>query len=355
MPPPLTTYPSLPLAVTEYLGVDRHLRTLLDARALRTALEIGLIDRLARAPEPLEPLEDLARALHLDRSGLQLLLSLLNSNRVITLTGTNVSLTPEFRSALRFRDLLDAKIDLATLVAPDLLDLFTPLLFDPDRFMRQARLFRLFDYRQCLEFTPEARASTQRWMRFTTALTRYESAACLACFDVSPFRRLLDIGGNSGEFALRLGQANPLLSASVLDLPLVCSIGQDHVRGAPASDRLRFLPGNALADPLPTGSDLITFKSLLHDWPDDAALQFLARAASALAPGGTLLIFERARLDPSAPPPAFGNLPILLFFRFYRAPDFYTQALARLGLSDIAIAHFHLEMPFFLITARRSS
>ncbi len=340
----------LPAEVLAYLRVDDYLRTLLDARALKTAFEIDLIDHLRTTGSTSS--DTLILTTGADPLGLRILLGLLASNRVTTAAEGTLGLDPAFQDALRFRDVLEAKLDFANLVAPDILDLFTPLLFDSHQFMQKARLFRLFDYGKCLEVTPEARASTQRWVRFTSALTKYEAAACLACFDIQPYRSLVDVGGNSGEFSLRLCRANPRLKARVVDLPVVCSIGREHVSREPESARIQFVPANALTDPLPEGADLITFKSVLHDWPEEAALQFLSKAAHALKPGGTLLVFERAAHVPSSAP-GYSNLPILLFFRFYRSHEFYEQALRRLGFEEISVVPLHLEMPFFLVSGRR--
>ncbi len=347
----MTSPRPLPDPVSAYLCVDNYLRTLLDARALKTALEIGLIDYLRSTASTNS--ENLIRSTGLDPVGLRVLLGLLASNRVTTAAEGPLTLDPAFVEALRFRDIMEAKLDFANLVTPDIIEMFTPLLFDSRQFMQRARLFQLFDYGKCLEDSPEARASTRRWMRFTTSLTKYEAAACLTCFDISSYRSLMDIGGNSGEFSLRLCRANPNLYATVVDLPLVCSIGREHVSREPESPRIQFVSANALADPLPPGADLITFKSVLHDWPEEAALQFLSKAAHALEPGGTLLVFERGSHVPSSSPPAYSNLPILLFFRFYRSHTFYTQALSRLGLVDISVVAIDLEMPFYLVSGRR--
>src|SRR5436305_1534224 len=82
------------------------------------------------------------------------------------------------------------------------------------------------------------------------ALARYEAPVCLAHYDFGRHRRLLDVGGNSGEFALRLCRRHPALRATVLDLPTVCAIGRQHLRRDPEADRITFLPGNAVTDPL---------------------------------------------------------------------------------------------------------
>lgn len=334
----------------EYLCADEFLQTAVDARALQSAFELGLIDRLHANPSRLP--DELERDLGIDRRGLRLLLDLLRANRVIEEREGEARLTERFRVALRYRDLLEAKIDFANFVAPDFLDLFTLLVGSPGRFMQRARLFDLFNYQRCFDGSPESYELTRRWMRFTTVLTRYEARVCLRCHDFGRHRRMLDIGGNSGEFALQVCKEHPSLRAAVLDLPLVCDIGREHVGSEPEADRIRFIKGNALQDTLPAGFDLITFKSMLHDWPEDEARRLLARAWQSLDAGGTLLIFERGPIEVEATPP-YAMLPMLLFFRSFRSPVVYQEELDALGGRDVEVRRIDLEMPFFLVTARK--
>jgi SAM-dependent methyltransferase len=195
---------------------------------------------------------------------------------------------------------------------------------------------------------------TRTWMRLTTALTRYEAQAALTVHDFGSARNMLDIGGNSGEFVLQLCRKHPQLRATVLDLPLVCDVGQEHVLPEPEHERIRFLKGDARSDPIPPGHDLITFKSMLHDWPEEAAGQFLAKAADALVPGGSIVIFERGPLDFSAGLPPFSAIPTLLFFRSYRPASVYVRLLGMLGLRDVEVTELELESPFFLVKATKA-
>ena len=190
-------------------------------------------------------------------------------------------------------------------------------------------------------------------MKLTTALTKYEAGAALHHYDFGTHRRMLDIGGNSGEFVLRLCKGHPELRAAVMDLPVVCEFGQDHILPEPERDRISFVPGNALTDPIPGGFDLISFKSMLHDWPEIDAVRFVDRAAEALEPGGTLLIFERGPLDFAAGSPPLSLLPILLFARSFRGPSLYEEELEALGFADIEVRDVELETCFFLLTARK--
>jgi SAM-dependent methyltransferase len=262
-------------------------------------------------------------------------------------------LHPAFREALVFRDLLETRLDFAGFTLNDFADLFTALVRDPAQFMGQAQLFQLFDYRRCLEDTGDNYQRTRAWMRLTSTLTRYEARGCLALHDFGACRRMLDIGGNSGEFALQMCRAHPALAATVFDLPLVCQVGMEHLLGEPEQERIGFVRGDARHDPLPAGHDLISFKSMLHDWPEAEARAFLDKAIAALEPGGTLLIFERVPIDATSRPLPFSVLPILLFFRSYRSPQFYAGHLALRGMQQIVHREIDLDTRFMLITARK--
>lgn len=330
----------------EYLCVDRFLAQFMDVQALASALELGIVDRLEQQAVEFGSLLPGA-----DVRVLRLLVDLLRVNGVVEEGSYGVALTAEFRCALKFRGLIEAKIDFANLAAVDLIRHFSALVRDPREFMASAAMFRLFSYGRCFDFTPENIQLTRRWMRITTELTRHEARACLHRYDFTPHRRMLDIGGNSGEFALQICRQHAHLRATVFDLPLVCDIGREHIQSAPESARIAFVAGNAMEDALPAGMDLITFKSVLHDWPDAEAALFVRRAFAALAPGGTLLIFERGAFEIGATTLPYATVPLVTFAHSYRSPAFYEALLGELGGEKIATQRVGLEMPFFVCTA----
>ncbi|MCI4677300.1 methyltransferase type 12 [Rhodoblastus acidophilus] len=337
-----------------HLVVDEFLKTLVDARALKTAFELGLIDRLVRARYGGSS-EALGRAVGADRAGMRLLIDLLVAGGVIQEHSGDVRLTAKFRKALQYRDLLEAKLDFAGFVLTDFADLFTTMVRQPTNFMSQARLFQLFDYRKCFEYSSDNYRRVRIWMRLTSTLTRYEAPAALAAHDFSTYRRMLDVGGNSGEFALRVCRGAPRLRATVFDLPLVCEIGLEHILGEPEQDRIGFVKGDLRHQDLPSGYDLITFKSMLHDWPARDAAAFLAKAIAALEPGGTILIFERGPLrfrDVTAP---FSLIPSLLFFNSYRPASDYVAQFEAFGLENIQARDVFLDSPFYVVTGRKAA
>jgi len=335
----------------DHLRVDDFLKTLLDVRSLSTAFRKGLVDLLLEKGTATG--RQLEKQCGAGGGGMDLLLSLLAANGAVEDRNGVFSLSGNFLQALQYRDLLELKIDLCHFAACDLLDRFDLLICDPGRFMKEALTYRLFSYERCREDTEENRLRTERWMRITTILTKYEAQACLARYDFGSFRRLLDIGGNSGEFALQVCRAHPRLTATVLDLPVVCRIGRKHVGSAPEAARIAFVEGNALVDPLPSGHDLVVLKSVLHDWPEPAAAELLSRAYRCLEPGGTVIVFERGRAGTGPAVPPFSAIPFLLFYHSFRSPAFYADHLGSLGAAEIRIRRVDLEMPFFLIAARK--
>lgn len=334
--------------VFDYLCVDEFIKDMVSARALTTAFELNIIDTL-QAGTPVTD-EVLNKDFPQISGSLQLLVRLLTDSGVLESSGGQYRLTPKFVVALRYRDLLQAKLDFAHIAAHDFIDSFSFLIAAPGEFMKRSGMFRLFNYALALENTQENRQRTERWVRITTVLTRYEALACLSLHRFDNHRKMLDIGGNSGEFALQACRRCPELEATVFDLPVVCDIGYDHVCANPEAERLHFIKGNARTDALPGGFDLVTFKSMLHDWPAEEVRKFLVKACDVLEPGGTLLIFERGPFEIGESGLAYSNIPILLFSHTLRSPHLYMECLAENGFQQITVQWVELEMPFFLVT-----
>lgn len=332
----------------EYLCVDDFIENIFCARALATAFEIGLIDFFIQNNST--TIESLTKQFKKGGQGICLLVGILIANRVIENCNGSIRLSEEFSHALQFRDLLEVKLVIANFAAHDFLDYFTDLVCNPDQFMNKVRFCRLFSYEKCFNYSKENYEITKRWMRITTALTKYEAKVCMKYYDFGQHRQIMDIGGNSGEFVLQICKKYPGIYAKVFDLPLVCEAGTEHIRNEPEANRISFIKGDALTSVLPKGLDLIAFKSMLHDWPEKDAKEFITKASRSLEPGGTLLIFERGPIETQETTLSFSIIPVLLFFHSFRSPSVYEKHLEALSFQDIKIQKINLEMPFFLVT-----
>jgi SAM-dependent methyltransferase len=230
------------------------------------------------------------------------------------------------------------------------------LLSDVPQFMARSEVFGLFRYDLCTEITAENLAATRVWTKFTTCLTKYEAGPAFDCIGLDSVSSFIDLGGNTGEFALQLCRRNAAATATVVDLPVVCKLGRQHigaVAGADVAGRIAFFPSDMRTGPLPAAADLVCFKSVLHDWPDADAVQLLERAHALVRPGGRLIIFERAPIDIHGRRVPYAMAPDLVFLNFFRAAEIYLEKLAALGFRPIEYRRIALDVGFHLIIAGR--
>lgn len=252
------------------------------------------------------------------------------------------------------RDLVEARLWFLTEIAPDFSAHFPLFLGDGAALVQHAQLFRLFDYSAALSDASEGQRQTARWLRYTTVLSAYEGPELAQRMALSGGEKVTDIGGNSGQFALALVAAAPGVAVEVFDLPAVCALGRRHVAGRPEAGQITFVAGDFRTDPLPQ-AEVLSFKSVLHDWPDDAVRLLLAKARSALRPEGRLFILEREAPDFAGETPGFSDLANFAFLPFYRTGAQYEALLLASGLRPMRMERFRLDGPYLLIEAVREA
>ncbi len=122
-------------------------------------------------------------------------------------------------------------------------------------------------------------------------------------YDLSAARGLLDVGGGTGAFSIMMCRKWPELKATVLDFPNVAEVGRPYVDEAGLSDRISYLPGNALKTAWPGGQDVVLMSYLFSGIPADALETVVANAWDALEPGGRVIIHDFMVDDNRAGPP----------------------------------------------------
>ncbi|PKL83693.1 MAG: acetylserotonin O-methyltransferase [Ignavibacteriae bacterium HGW-Ignavibacteriae-3] len=82
--------------------------------------------------------------------------------------------------------------------------------------------------------------------------------------DFSSVKRILDVGGGSGAFAMEFIKKNPNMTAVIFDLPDVIPITNRYVEMEKMNDKISFLSGDYLADDFGTDYDLIFLSAIVH-------------------------------------------------------------------------------------------
>ncbi len=110
--------------------------------------------------------------------------------------------------------------------------------------------------------------------------------------DISERRHLLDLGGGPGTYAIHFCRKNPELKATVFDLPTSQPIAEQTIQKFGLTDRIDFLGGDYLKDPVPGSYDVAWLSHILHGEGPECCQLIIEKAVSALQPGGLVVVHE---------------------------------------------------------------
>ncbi|MDE7128606.1 MAG: class I SAM-dependent methyltransferase, partial [Bacteroidales bacterium] len=105
---------------------------------------------------------------------------------------------------------------------------------------------------------------------------------------------LMDIGGNTGKWAMKCVSYNPDVQVTIVDLPQQVAMMREQTCGRPGADRIDGF-GINLLDPdagLPGGYDVVWMSQFLDCFSGEQVVSILRRAAGAIRRGGRIFIME---------------------------------------------------------------
>ncbi len=115
-------------------------------------------------------------------------------------------------------------------------------------------------------------------------------------------RRALDLGAGPGNYALAFVRRVPGLEVVHFDLPATSRVAREFLADREGADRISFVEGNFLEDPLGEGYDFVWVSQVLHMLGEAEAAGLVRRVSDALADGGILAIHDHF-LDPDGTGP----------------------------------------------------
>ena len=119
------------------------------------------------------------------------------------------------------------------------------------------------------------------------------SPKVVEAFDLSRFRRMVDLGGATGHLAIAACERYPHLRAVVFDLPQVINAARVYAsRSSVAGQRVEVMAGDFFCDELPD-ADLFAVGRILHDWGEEKIRVLLTQIYRRLAEGGGILLAEK--------------------------------------------------------------
>ena len=149
-----------------------------------------------------------------------------------------------------------------------------------------------FDY---LTSEPEVAKIFNRAMAETTEMT---VGALLAAYPFHPYPTVVDVGGGVGRLLAAILAATPTACGVLYDLPHAVTEAPALLDRHGIADRVRVVEGSFF-DGVPTGGDIYVLKMIIHDWPDDQAVEILRNVRAATRIGATVLLIEMVIPDHS--------------------------------------------------------
>lgn len=135
---------------------------------------------------------------------------------------------------------------------------------------------------------PETQATLTAHLDEVTAMV---APLVAANYDLSPYRRIVDVGGNQGHFLSAILNAAPQATGVLFDRPEVMDAARATITERGLADRVEFVGGD-FRESVPEGGDLYLLKGIMHDWDNEPAGRILANCHRAAQPGSSLLSLE---------------------------------------------------------------
>lgn len=145
------------------------------------------------------------------------------------------------------------------------------------------------------------------WFAFDHFYSDHSFDLALNIVFAHPTRRLMDVGGNTGRFALKCVEHNADVEVTIVDLPGQIGMMEKNIAGHEGANRIGSYTTNILdeTNQLPEGEwDAIWMSQFLDCFSEEQIVSILTRAAKVMSEGTTLYIMEtlwdRQRFEPSS-------------------------------------------------------
>lgn len=170
-------------------------------------------------------------------------------------------------------------------------------------------------------------------------------------------RRLVDVGGGPGTFAIELVRRNPGLEALVFDLPGVLEITKEIVAATKLKGRIHLQPGDYHKDSLGRDLDVVLLFGILHSESPANRRMLLRKAWDALVPGG-LVVTRQFLLEQDRAGPIEAVLFSLHMLLNTDSGEAYTwedmkSLMEECGFIEPSLKLVSLRRPYSLVLARK--
>lgn len=315
--------------------------SLMKARAIMAGVKLGIFEALR---DGRRTVDDLARALTLDRECLDLLLR--------TLVLCEYLIQEDGGYAL-------SKLASRTMVIGAKTEFYGFLLWNYtqwdliEHLEDTVRTGRGVDFHQTLH-------DSEAWKHYQRGMLEVARLDAAVIARRVPVRkgatRLLDLAGAHGLLGAAICRKHPPLRSVVVDLPEAVTHARALATEAGIADIVEHRAGDIRTAELGTDYDVALLSNILHHFGPDENVAILRRAEGALKSGGTVAVWELEAPLPGAP--VTDGDGIALFFRVTSSARAYHGSVYASWLSEAGFLNVRVARPRFspgsvLVTGRK--
>ena len=300
-----------------------------EARAIQTAVKLGLFDSLGHGPRDAS---ELATSLKVDRRAIAVLADAMTALGLLVKTAGHYDLTDVSR-----RFLLKSSAEyLGGLILFD--DAFFETWVHLEQTIRTGAPARTLDM---FQNKPE---ETARFIRAMDSLTRARGDAQFVAerLDLREIPIVADLGGGPGTYVAAMLRRWPHLRAAIFDLPATLDVARTILaeREPDIAPRIDLIPLNYLKVELPSGCGAIFMSNIIHSEDEPTNVDLMRKCFRALNSGGIVIVKDHIMNEDLTEPKA-GAIFSLYLLLATRGRDYsfgeVSQWLSGAGFVDIRL------------------
>jgi hypothetical protein len=145
--------------------------------------------------------------------------------------------------------------------------------------------------KESFDYFAEQPELAELFNRTMTSISELTDASVVAGYDFSAYPTIVDVGGGHGPLLAAILAGTPGSRGVLYDMPRVVASAESLLRKHNVADRVRIAEGSFF-ESVPGGGDAYILKNIMHDWPDEKAVQILRNVRAAAGSRATVLLVE---------------------------------------------------------------
>jgi hypothetical protein len=141
------------------------------------------------------------------------------------------------------------------------------------------------------EYFAEEPEHAELFNQTMTSVSELTDGPVVAGYDFGAYPTIVDVGGGHGSLLATILASAPASRGVLYDLPGVVASAPSLLHERNVADRVSIAEGSFF-DSVPAGGDAYVLKNIIHDWPDEKAVQILRNVRAAAGPQATMLLVE---------------------------------------------------------------